>query len=672
MKIFSKLMKNEDLLTKTNDRTKLEENRETVEKVEKKFEEIMKRAAEQDPITISEETVERTVQGLKKRKARDNEGWNNEMMINGGKEMIKSLTKMVNIVMCKYEVPIPWLHMIIKSIHKIGEKADLKNKRGLFLTNVVSKMFEIILEEISTIYFDMLQNGGKKKRGTVDNWMVMWAVIDEGRRVNKPVYFFFADLVKCFDRLWLKDCLNDLYDCGMREREIGLIFKLNQEAHFKVDTPAGMTQEIVVHEIVKQGTVFGPKLCCGSTGKINEGLEEKEVIFPNVIIKALAYVDDLIGGGSRRFVSAVMSEGKKLEKEKLWEFSVEKSKWMCNKQNAEEIEIEVAQGKIQRTKQYKCLGNMINEKFNMDDQLKLMENKTEGVIREGKKLCCASRVGRSEVEAKLLVYETMAIKAVYHNIETWTNLRKSDVEKMKSIQGKLVRGLFGLPKSTPYWGMLHELGIRPIMLMLTYQKLMLYHSLINSDKDRIGKIVVEAQEESGLNKCWYDEVRKEALEIGISLNKELVKEKQKSKWKKEVKEKIGIAAEKEIESNKKNSRKMRFLGKKGCETYLKNTYNEDARKAIIIRLNMVSWIDGNMGRVSLCPLCNEDEDTTEHVFRCAGVEDINMTVTVKDMENGEKMKQVVELFEVNEQRRRVMLEEEIRMNIEVGRIERTL
>ena len=54
------------------------------------------------------------------------------------------------------------------------------------------------------------------------------------------------------------------------------------------------------------------------------------------------------------------------------------------------------------------------------------------------------------------------------------------------------------------------------------------------------------------------------------------------------------------------------------------------------------------------------------------MEDINQTVTVKDMENGEKMKQVVELFEVNEERRRVLLEDEIRMNIDVGRIERTL
>ena len=266
----------------------------------------------------------------------------------------------------------------------------------------------------------------------------------------------------------------------------------------------------------------------------------------------------------------------------------------------------------------------------------------------------------------------MAVKAIFHNIETWTNLRKSDVEKMKSIQGNVVRGLFGLPKSTPYWGMLHELGILPIMLSLTYQKLMLYHNLINSDDERVGKMVVEAQENSGLDKCWYDEVRKEAHEIGIGLKKEIVKGKMKSKWKKEVKDKIWAAVEKEMEIKKKESTKMRFLGKKGCDTYLKTVFNEQARKAMIIRLNMVSWVEGNIGRVSLCPLCEEEKDTTEHVFCCGAMEDVNRSVTVKDMENGEKMMEVVELFDKNEERRRSMLEDEIMINFGIGRMEGTL
>ena len=59
-----------------------------------------------------------------------------------------------------------------------------------------------------------------------------------------------------------------------------------------------------------------------------------------------------------------------------------------NKQNVEEIEEEVGQGKITRTKQYKALGNMLNEKSNMDDQLKMMEIKAGGGISDGRKLCC--------------------------------------------------------------------------------------------------------------------------------------------------------------------------------------------------------------------------------------------------------------------------------------------
>ena len=95
-------------------------------------------------------------------------------------------------------------------------------------------------------------------------------------------------------------------------------------------------------------------------------------------------------------------------------------------------------------------------------------------------------------------------------------------------------------------------------------------------------MVVEAQENSGLDKCWYDEVRKEAHEIGIGLKKEIVKGKMKSKWKKEVKDKIWAAVEKEMEIKKKESTKMRFLGKKGCDTYLKTVFNEQARKAMIM------------------------------------------------------------------------------------------
>ena len=36
----------------------------------------------------------------------------------------------------------------------------------------------------------------------------------------------------------------DLHECGMRERDVTVIYKLNEEAVFKVASPAGLTERI--------------------------------------------------------------------------------------------------------------------------------------------------------------------------------------------------------------------------------------------------------------------------------------------------------------------------------------------------------------------------------------------------------------------------------------------
>ena len=44
-----------------------------------------------------------------------------------------------------------------------------------------------------------------------------------------------------------------------------------------------------------------------------------------------------------------MEKAKEMEEKKLWEFSVEKSKWMCIGRKCEEIEVEIQQGKLEKT-----------------------------------------------------------------------------------------------------------------------------------------------------------------------------------------------------------------------------------------------------------------------------------------------------------------------------------
>ena len=65
------------------------------------------------------------------------------------------------------------------------------------------------------------------------------------------------------------------------------------------DTPCGMTVEFEIERAIKQGTIFGPALCCGNTSKISEiGENAMTDVSPTLSIDPLTYVDDIAAAGS--------------------------------------------------------------------------------------------------------------------------------------------------------------------------------------------------------------------------------------------------------------------------------------------------------------------------------------------------------------------------------------
>ena len=145
----------------------------------------------------------------------------------------------------------------------------MDNKRGLFLTNILSKLYEKVLDLLRTekLKINERQCGGQKGCGTIDNMIMMRSVIDNNRRLNRKTYCYFADVYTCFDKLWLKDCLVKLWRAVMREREVYMLYEMNNESNNVIET-LGMTDTVTVHEIVKQSTIFGPNLCSLSSCRI--------------------------------------------------------------------------------------------------------------------------------------------------------------------------------------------------------------------------------------------------------------------------------------------------------------------------------------------------------------------------------------------------------------------
>ena len=54
-----------------------------------------------------------------------------------------------------------------------------------------------------------MQTAGKKQK-TVDNLIILSSIIKNQRQNKNKTYLFCADVKKCFDKLWMKDCLIEM------------------------------------------------------------------------------------------------------------------------------------------------------------------------------------------------------------------------------------------------------------------------------------------------------------------------------------------------------------------------------------------------------------------------------------------------------------------------------
>ena len=55
--------------------------------------------------------------------------------------------------------------------------------------------------------------------------------------------------------------MNDLWEAGITDDKLGLIYKMNETTNVAVKTPFGFTETREVNRVVMQGEFFGP-LCC--------------------------------------------------------------------------------------------------------------------------------------------------------------------------------------------------------------------------------------------------------------------------------------------------------------------------------------------------------------------------------------------------------------------------
>ena len=657
-----------DLLTTTMPSS--DQERYIEDQVNAKFEDLKAEANKQLPQQISLEEIAEATKSLKKKKAADRQKWRAEWILEGGDEMQRSLQILFTKIQTTKKIPAQWNFIMIKSIHKKGPKKDLKNQRGIFLASILYKLFERVLlnrnkENISNCMTEF-QCGGRKGMSTLDNIMALSGIIERNRTLRRNTYLFFGDARKCFDQLWLKDCLLQLQVGGVQEYDINLLYILNEQAQIKVMTPLGESNEFSIKEAVKQGTISGPMLCGVEMDRVNQRPERLQSPYgPDYDIAMPGYVDDLAGGGGPEELTKAIECCKEMELRKVL-YNIEKTVYLLIRTGTEKrikIEERMKEGQVPEANEHQYVGLWINTEGNLKYHIQELEKKARIIITELKKIGMESELGAEALRARLKLYESTVIQAILFNLEGWGGLLSSEVEKLETIQCQCLKDIFNLPKTTSHLGLLWEVGCWPILERIQYKQLMLYHNIIHSPDSRLAKRLLFQQKEFQMPRSLQMIVDKIAKDLHLDCSWEQVRKQQKSTFKIMVKEKLGKQVRKRMEIASRNKTKLRFINKATFKRreYIDQATSTMAYQIIKTRLNMQDLSDNFRSKDTdrKCILCLSEEETTEHVLSCKEIPGESISQEwLQDTTNIPIWREIVKRFQIFLEKKQSILQKE--------------
>ena len=236
-----------------------------------------------------------------------------------------------------------------------------------------------------------------------------------------------------------------------------------------------------------------------------------------------------------------------------------------------------------------------------------------------------------------------------YGLEAWGKIDKDEMNEIEKIQGRALKRIFNLPISTSYIGLIMETGTWPANQRIQYSIMMLYHNIMNSDHKRVARKIIAEQAKSNHKNTMISKVKQIAQEIGLKIKN--VENMSKSKWKKQVKEKIGKSIEERTKQEMANKTKARTIVEDKWERkkYLQECDSDTIKDVIKIRLHM--WqVNCNYKRDNTdtkCPLCQKSEDTTEHVLECEKAKKF----TLSKENSKEEWEEITEIYRKNKKKR---------------------
>ena len=489
--------------------------------------------------------------------------------------------------------------------------------------------------------------------------------------------------------------ISDIYDVGLNDDNLSLIYQANNDIRMAVNTPDGLSERQSLQDVVLQGDTWGSILASvqvDSIGKevVNSGYGYKYM--DKLPVSLLGLVDDMIGVSDAGFKAQQLNAMLNVKTtEKRLQFGVNKCKWMLvgkdlagvisnpltvDKWTVSHVENETTgesnlmetydgQVEIEQTEKQRYLGFILSSKSDNMANISEIKKKSIWIIRKIFTRLESLHLKKYFFESGIILLNVMLRSSILYASETYYNLKEIEIRNLERIEEGFLRRMFQTSSGCPTAQLYLESGHVPARYAIKQTRLLFLKTILEENHESQIYKLLNLQFENPTRGDWASTCLEDLKDLKISMSLQDIK----TITKKQFTMKLKISIQKrayEYLINKRGSKgqEINYSELKMAEYLLPGYENisiDEQRSIFAIRNHMIDMPSNfpsgkeiefciceqemNMKHLYICKYWCTDEDNDKSPFEMIFEENIS------------EQRKVNKKFLINHQRRELMTKE---------------
>ena len=585
--------------------------------------------------------LEKVLKYLKKNKSRDPLGLANELFRPevAGDDLKLAVLKLMNKIKREQIFPECLQLCNISSIWKRkGPMNDFESYRGIFRVTIFRSILDRLIynDECSNIDSNLTDCnvGARKDRNIRDNIFVINAITNSIRKGSEDsADFQVYDIEKCFDTLWLHEVINCLFNAGMNNDKLPLLFLENNVAKVAIKTSGGISRRVSIRNIIMQGSVWG-SLCCvvvmDKLGQLVYSNPDLLYYYKGVVATPpLQMIDDVLG------VQKCNRKSRRLNNTINTFIELEKLKLSDKKCNIVHIgqklnkcsDLKVHSKIMHASKQETYLGDKLDQRGILKPTIESRTGRGYGAIANILAILDQIPLGHWRIQAGLELRQAMFLNAILCNSEAWQGIVDSDLVALERADEVLLRGIVNAHSKAPIESLYLETGSLPIRYIVKNRRLCYLKNIIQRDSEELISEIYAAQKVDPTEGDFCKLVDEDARQVHLVMDEQEIATMETQKFKNKVKGLVKGAAFQYLIQIKAKHSKMSEIGYNNLplQTYMQSPLftAHDATILFALRTRTLRGIKDdfrNMYADNMCPLECGNIDTIKHLLACTSLQ----------------------------------------------------